>query len=116
MAITAKDVLEQVDTFGIGPAAMPVVKQALNLMDSWPAELTRERLESAANAMGTRAISTPEWDAKNMLWHFAAIAPVRKKRVVNIWNDGRDLQIKAADWAPFNQSWRKVAGPIEIED
>ncbi len=89
----------------------------------WPKELTRERLEEFANQFG------PSGKCCDALRALAAIAPQRKKRVVSIWEE------KGANGHPNNiayhvlsvdaertsndhhyMGWRKVAGPIELEE
>lgn len=84
----------------------------------WPAELTRERLEEAAEAL---AVS--DWrDLSNALRALAAIAPVRKKRVVNLWRNGMNqLQEWPVEWEPsppvyIPEKWRCVARNVELED
>lgn len=85
----------------------------------WPKDLTRERLEKLAE----------EWNADTQLHRskalraLAAIAPGRKKRVVNLWmQDGKDsvtnIEAYGVEWNPNcgDVRYRKVAGPIELEE
>ena len=83
----------------------------------WPKELTRERLEEFANQFG------PSGKCCDALRALAAIAPVRKKRVVNLWmQDGKDsvtnIEAYGVEWNPNcgDVRYRKVAGPIELEE
>lgn len=85
----------------------------------WPKELTRERLEELAfgNECGDAIART------HALRALAAIAPVRKKRVVNLWmQDGKDsvtnIEAYGVEWNPNcgDVRYRKVAGPIELEE
>lgn len=79
----------------------------------WPAELTRERLEEFAD----------EWRVQfaepcKALLAIAAIAPQRKKRVVNIWGSidaPRKLTTLDIDSLPPG-NWKLVARNVELED
>jgi len=74
----------------------------------WPVELTRERLEDLSSLDNIR-------DSAKALYALAAIAPQRKKRVVNIWETGvGNLLAIPVEQTPNMNHWRKVAGPIEI--
>ena len=80
---------------------------------AWPKELTRERLNSAADAL-----EVSDWhDLSGAIRALAAIAPVRKKRMVNLWAHGSGAPIVVNDGdSPVGQMWRKVGGPFEIEE
>ena len=92
------------DEFEIVPAGLHVCE--------WPKELTRERLEELANC------SLYERHAQ-ALRALAAIAPERKKRMVNLWRNGDgdlvDLLVDSTPPKDMNY-WRKVGGPFEIEE
>lgn len=79
----------------------------------WPKELTRERLEG----LSLRAYHD---DIKGALRALAAIAPVRKKRMVNLWQKGVDQTFAdlECDNAYVLAGWQKMNhnGPIEIEE
>ena len=81
----------------------------------WPKELTRERLEEFATA--PVAYQSSIVDALRAL---AAIAPERKKRTVNLWERkgigswGTDDRMANREYEM--DGWRKVAGPIEIDE
>lgn len=89
----------------------------------WPKELTRERLDGLAKHI-PYTCETGE-DRTIALRALAAIAPQRKKRVVNLWEweydktafgqDPKKTWIDDGAESP-GRGWRKVAGPIEIED
>lgn len=86
----------------IPDGAVPVV---------WPAELTRERLEELAER--------PAWakDRDAALRALAAIAPVRKKRGVNLWQRGAGTIVAIGDNdCPLGDAWRCVARNVELED
>lgn len=79
----------------------------------WPKELTRERLQH----MAFRASFGADVEILRAL---AAIAPERKKRMVNLWvleHDG--AKARPYCWEvgqePTADGWRKVAGPVEID-
>jgi len=62
-------------------------------------------------------------NTENALRALAAIAPQRKKRVVNLWmQDGKDsvtnIEAYGVEWNPNcgDVRYRKVAGPIELEE
>jgi hypothetical protein len=66
--------------------------------------------------MGNRAISTPEWDAKNALWHLSAIAPKREKRIVEIWQHmSGQLRVPNPN-ERMDPLWWTKKGQCEIED
>lgn len=80
----------------------------------WPKDLTRERLEQLANRLG--AFTDARTEALRAL---AAIAPVRKKRMVNLWERGGVDTTFAElhhDAGYIRAGWRKVGGPFEIEE
>lgn len=79
----------------------------------WPAELTRERLEMLADGLENRVIDPNAMN--DALRALAAIAPQKKKRVVNLYRDVNGFLHEREKREP-ESSWRKVAGPIEIED
>ena len=93
------------DEFEIVPAGLHVCE--------WPKELTRERLEELANC------SLYERHAQ-ALRALAAIAPERKKRMVNLWESQGFLQGFKDGYNPNgndkSEPWRKVGGPFEIEE
>lgn len=79
----------------------------------WPAELTRERLEELAD----------EWRVQfaepcKALRALAAIAPVRKKRVVNLWvtTDGTRYFRETYEGDYSANGWKCVARNVELED
>ena len=77
----------------------------------WPKELTRERLEHLATYAAADSQVVQAFRA------LAAIAPVRKKRMVNLWAHGSGAPIVVNDGdSPVGQMWRKVGGPFEIEE
>ena len=87
----------------------------------WPGELTLERLEYYAKCIEL-------WEEKIAiaLRALAAVAPQKRKRVVNLWlinGATPDVQpsVFREEYDPNGNAirpdtWRKVAGPIEIED
>lgn len=81
----------------------------------WPKELTRERLEQLSQWSGVRGTSAGDAFAA-----LAAIAPVRKKRMVNLWrNPEGTLEISDPEWLPYADQiagWRKVGGPVEVSE
>jgi len=81
----------------------------------WPAELTRERLEKLASSWQS---AYGVGDAVSALRALAAIAPVKRKRVVNIWESidaPRKLTTLDIDSLPPG-SWKLVARNVELED
>ena len=77
----------------------------------WPKELTREMLEHLATYAAADSQVVQAFRA------LAAIAPVRKKRMVNLWAHGSGAPIVVNDGdSPVGQMWRKVGGPFEIEE
>lgn len=83
----------------------------LDSLPEWPKELTRERLERVAKA--------GSWNqCTDLIFALAAIAPVRKKRVVNIWESidaPRKLTTLDIDSLPSGK-WKLVARNVELED
>ena len=81
----------------------------------WPADLTGDRLEELADCIS--GVTNNDGWASDALRALAAIAPERKKRMVNLWIVGNEFPIaKPSDWAPrAHELWRKVGGPFEIE-
>lgn len=82
----------------------------------WPGGWTREYLLRSSRGDYGNDISLRAW-----LEALADIAPERKKRRVNLWksiyHDKYAVAAMPHDWLPGpNESWRKVAGPIEIDD
>lgn len=92
----------------------------------WPKECTGQEMLAWANDLDRYQ---PNMDITKYIRALAAIAPERKKRVVSIWEE------KGANGHPNNiayhvlsvdaertsndhhyMGWRKVAGPIELED
>lgn len=88
----------------IPEGAVPVV---------WPKEWTRERLEELAATSAYR----PHYEA---LCAIAAIAPERKKRVVNLWQKNAEQTFADVDCdgSFITAGWQKMnrTGPIEIEE
>lgn len=90
----------------------------------WPADLTRERLEELADKIGPRNENAWEcWPGQeSALRALAAIAPVRKKRVANLWERIRndqyrgDLRIAPTDEEWDSSTWKLVARNVELED
>lgn len=79
----------------------------------WPKELTRERLEYLANDLSGAPSQI------NALRALAAIAPVKRKRMVNLWERGGVDTTFAElhhDAGYIRAGWRKVGGPFEIEE
>lgn len=81
----------------------------------WPAELTLERLEELSNRFG------PDGVTRDALRALAAIAPGRKKRVVNLWRAmGTALYERPTGWMPESHmnhdGWKCVARNVELED
>lgn len=82
----------------------------------WPAELTRERLEALAD----------EWRVQfaepcKALLALAAIAPQKKKRVVNLWQHvADDLPVcRHPKWQPdpaLACNWTLIKRNVELED
>lgn len=80
----------------------------------WPKELTRERLERLADSVDARVIDTAKLN--DALRALAAIAPERKKRVVNLWRDlNGHLHEREVNREP-ERSWRPAARNVELED
>lgn len=79
----------------------------------WPADLTRERLEDIARNGG--------WNkCTDIILRLAELAPVREKRMVEIWENpaNKNLSMWENDSPPngwIAAGWRKVGGPFEIE-
>jgi len=85
----------------IPDGAVPVV---------WPAELTRERLEELV-------CTVPNQGHREALRALAAIAPQKKKRVVNLWESKHTKPIAfPVGEAPEVGTWRCVARNVELED
>jgi len=85
----------------------------------WPADLTRERLNELASAIDTSQPNAWEcWPGQaNALRALATIAPVRKKRVVNLWESKHSKPIAfPVGEAPEVGTWRCVARNVELED
>lgn len=83
---------------------------------AWPKELTRERLEELAKNIASW--HPPTRDALRAL---AAIAPERKRRVVNFWRfKGRGDRFGMILDCPVNEErklpWEIVARNVELED
>lgn len=76
----------------------------------WPKELTRERLEELAGFYGHGS------SVADALRALAAIAPERKKRMVNLWRAPNGNQVWHDHLEEFPEPWRKVAGPVEIDE
>lgn len=79
----------------------------------WPKELTREELIDLSRWTAHKPVT----DALRAL---AAIAPQRKKRMVNLW-ERKGIGSWGTDDRMVNREyemdgWRKVAGPIEIDE
>ena len=108
MAIDLRSVLAYLDS--IPDDAIPVV---------WPKELDRDYLESLVELADDVQVTLA-------LHALAAIAPERKKRIVNVWkrNSGStgfaeklsDFLILETDCEGPGKGWRKVAGPVEIDE
>ncbi len=84
----------------------------------WPAELTRERLEKLASSWQS---AYGVGDAVSALRALAAIAPVRKKRVVNLWQHvADDLPVcRHPKWQPdpaLACNWTLIKRNVELED
>lgn len=87
----------------------------------WPEGLTRERLLFLADKIKAENVNAWEsWPGQEAaLRALAAIAPERKKRRMSAWQYGCGIpQLFSVDWRPESAEtkWRKVAGPIEIDD
>lgn len=93
----------------IPDGAVPVV---------WPADCTKQTLDGFADSMKANG----HIGAANALRALAAIAPVRKKRVVNLWQHvAHNLPSTfSAGYDPNaatnTNSWRCVARNVELED
>ena len=83
----------------------------------WPDGLTRDRLEFLADKIKAENVNAWEsWPAQeSALRALAAIAPERKKRRISLWEAGGRIHV----WGEHDTAlapWRKVAGPIELDD
>jgi len=74
----------------------------------WPIRLNEDFLMNLAAQHDSAA-------KEEALRALAAIAPQKKKRVVNLYRDVNGFLHEREKSEP-ESSWRKVAGPIEIED
>lgn len=92
----------------IPDGAVPVV---------WPADLTRERLEELARQSHADMHMMSVSDRSHALRALAAIAPQKKKRVVNLWQRGAGTIVAIGDNdCPLGDAWRCVARNVELED
>lgn len=97
----------------------------------WPKELTRERLEELADRGGFatgeingEVIARAKLDyssRSDALRALAAIAPVKRKRMVNLWrhdeaNINAYSDVSDDEAMRIRGGWRKVGGPFEIEE
>ena len=89
----------------------------------WPAELTRERLEELADKIGTRNENAWEcWPGQeSAIRALAAIAPQKRKRVVNLWQHvADDLPVcRHPKWQPdpaLACNWTLIKRNVELED
>ena len=110
-----KEAIERVSSWWAGNTDTDNVLAYLDWLEGkhvceWPSELTRERLLDLALEMNLQASPRHEIALKTL----AAIAP-QKKRVVNLYRDVNGFLHEREKREP-ESSWRKVAGPIEIED
>lgn len=101
-----KEILAWADS--IPADAVPVV---------WPAHLTREFLLRLIDDLAT-SVDGPTMNLVRAIQDLAAIAPVRKKRVVDLWRDGlHRLHEMPVGWKPNIQTdWRPVSRNVELED
>ena len=94
------------DEFEIVPEGHVCVK--------WPKDLTADYLKELADGVGRGA---PRIGTSAALINLAAIAPEKKKRMFDLY---RAIGGRLIAWDCSREvsdgSWRKVAGPIEIED
>lgn len=92
------------DEFEIVPEGHVCVK--------WPEGLTRVALLELSGGFGYQ-----DWTGKRAFIALAAIAPEKKKRMFDLY---RAIGGRLIAWDCSREvsdgSWRKVAGPIEIED
>lgn len=88
----------------IPDGAVPVV---------WPADCTKQTLDGFADSMKANG----HIGAANALRALAAIAPQKKKRVVNLWESKHTKPIAfPVGEAPEVGTWRCVARNVELED
>lgn len=89
------------------------IRTVLPHVVEWPADLTRERLELLTNH--------PDFsmsDYRVVLRQLAAIAPERKKRVVNLWETkySKPIAFPVGERPEVGATWRCVARNVELED
>ncbi len=79
----------------------------------WPADCTKQTLDGFADSMKANG----HIGAANALRALAAIAPQKKKRVVNLWESKHTKPIAfPVGEAPEVGTWRCVARNVELED
>lgn len=116
-----KEAIERIRSWWAGNSDTDNVLAYLDWLEGkhvveWPAELTRERLEELAfgNECGDALARTKALRA------LATITPQKKKRMVNLWEQNNFLQGFKEGCDPNGRDdrrpWRKVAGPIELEE
>ena len=122
-----KEAIERIRSWWAGNSDTDNVLAYLDWLEGkhvveWPAELTRERLLHLASAIDTSQPNAREcWPGQAAaLLELAKIAPQKKKRVVNLWEQNNFLQGFKEGCDPNGRDdrrpWRKVAGPIELEE
>ena len=77
----------------------------------WPADLTGDRLEELADC----EVSLQD-ERSQALRALVAIAPQRKKRMVNVWQTPYALVVRNAPNDYAVDGWRKVGGPFEVDE
>ena len=100
------------------PAEFEIVPEG-HVCVKWPKEYTRERMIQEAD-FAERTSASNEYrfaSCAQALRALAAIAPEPKKRKVELWKhkEGSCIWRAEGEWRS-GDGWRKVAGPIEIED
>ena len=94
------------DSFEIVPEGHVCVK--------WPEGLTRERMRGLADCIS--GVTNNDGWASDALRALAAIAPQRKKRMVNVWQTPYALVVRNAPNDYAVDGWRKVGGPFEVDE
>lgn len=77
----------------------------------WPEGVTKDGLREVAEVLARDGYP----NTSRVFREISAIAPERKKRRVSLWEAGGRIHV----WGEHDTAgypWRKVAGPIEIDD